>query len=70
MKDTDGYDIDDGAKCPVCDAPGIMKACVGCGLTGRIIDCGHMDQPRPLSPLATGEMFCDDCAEKLSPPEE
>ena len=55
---------DDGsAPCPLCGQQSELRTCAGCGDTARIIDCGHMSQPRPIAPGGRygGESSCDDC---------
>ena len=45
----------------------MLRECSRCGLKAWIIDCGHMQQPRPIaSGMADGSQlhldFCEDCA--------
>ena len=57
----------EGTKCPHCGEPAKWRVCSECGKGAWIIDCGHMDQPRPI---AAGREdgselykdFCEDCA--------
>ena len=46
--------------CPECGAARQERTCAGCGVSARLIDCGHYDQPRPIS-AATGTTWCDTC---------
>jgi hypothetical protein len=52
---------DDGEDpCPHCGVEPEIRTCEYCGCQARIIDCGHMDQPRPISSWS-GRNYCDDC---------
>lgn len=56
-----------GGKCPQCGERAKLRKCSVCGKERWIVDCGHMDQPRPI---AAGRIdgsesykdFCEDCA--------
>ena len=49
------------ADCEICPAQAERRRCVQCGLTMQIVDCGHYDQPRPISADDRGRMVCAEC---------
>ena len=51
---------DTDEACPDCGATRQERTCAGCGVSARLIDCGHYAQPRPIS-AATGTTWCDAC---------
>ncbi len=52
--------IPDDPACPKCDTDPVLRTCSVCNVTARIIDCGHKDQPRPIS-ADDGTFYCEDC---------
>lgn len=55
---------DDGEDaCPHCEAPSHGVRCERCHAWARIIDCGHMSQPRPIA-ADSSHVYCDDCADE------
>lgn len=40
---------DDPEMCDVCGTRAEWRTCDDCGLSARILDCGHMAQPRPIA---------------------
>jgi len=36
--------------CPECHEEPVMLRCALCNVRGLVVDCGHLDWPRPLSP--------------------
>jgi hypothetical protein len=55
----------EGGACSKCGEPAELRRCRKCGETGWIIDCGHYDQPRPISAYGA-DSYCDDCFEDLA----
>lgn len=61
----------DGGKCPDCGTPAELMTCEVCGKQAWLIDCGHYDQPRPITGgkidgSDLGHIYCDGCAEQIS----
>jgi len=40
---------DDMAQCPSCGQRAENRSCWHCGISARILDCGHEAQPRPIA---------------------
>ena len=56
-----GYDDRPDSPCE-CGAVAVERQCDECGREGWMLECGHQQQPRPIS--ADGHvMLCDECAE-------
>ncbi len=55
--------IANDTTCTDCGAEPRFLACIGCGVSAQITDCGHMAQPRPIAPDATGRPVCDTCCD-------
>jgi len=57
----------DPPDCPTCGILADERICWSCGIFARILDCGHMPQPRPLAPgradgTELARTFCPLCA--------
>jgi hypothetical protein len=52
----------EGGCCPECGEPAKLLACEDCDRQEWTIDCGHMDQPRPLAVDPDGHVRCDGCS--------
>lgn len=55
-------------RCGECRADVTLMQCVACGVKGYILDCGHLNQPRPIAAGRSDgselwHTFCADCAE-------
>ena len=67
MPDSTAPAHDDGpASCAQCHTAPEIRVCTICGARARIIDCGHMAQPRPVAAggRAGADYSCDSCEEQ------
>ena len=48
-------------SCPACGTPRQTYTCDDCGVSAKLIDCGHYAQPRPIAQDGGGSVYCDDC---------
>lgn len=62
-EELDEYEFDDGECCADCGTKADILTCKGCGIVGRIVDCGHLDQPRPIASNGRfgSDPSCYDC---------
>lgn len=57
----------EGGSCPQCSEPARLLKCSSCEEEAWIINCGHMDQPRPIAAgtfkgTRMNQLFCKQCA--------
>jgi len=57
--------IVDDKDCDQCGTNARKTTCSSCGISRKITNCGHFDQPRPISAGIQGQPICNQCADSI-----